>query len=143
MEKVAPAGPVYQAGTLSGNPLAMTAGLHTLRALETSGVYEQLEEKTRRLGDGMAEITSRHGIPAFHTRVGSMFCTFFQEGPVTDYASALRSDTERFGKFFTGMLEHGVNLAPSQFEAGFMSLAHTDEDIDLTLDAADRVVAKL
>ncbi|GAB4262459.1 MAG: glutamate-1-semialdehyde 2,1-aminomutase [Deferrisomatales bacterium] len=143
MEKVAPVGPVYQAGTLSGNPLAMTAGLVTLQALERPGAYEDLERKASRLGDGMAEITRRRGVPAFHTRVGSMFTVFFQEGPVTDYASALGSDTGRFGAFFRGMLEGGVNLAPSQFEAGFVSLAHTDADIDRTLEVADRVLASL
>ncbi len=143
MEKVAPVGPVYQAGTLSGNPLAMSAGLATLRALRRPGVYEALEEKSRALCDGIAELTRRRGVPAFHTRVGAMFTTFFQEGPVTDYASALRSDTERFGRFFQGMLDGGVNLAPSQFEAGFVSLAHTDDDIGRTLEAADRALATL
>ncbi|WP_025323877.1 glutamate-1-semialdehyde 2,1-aminomutase [Deferrisoma camini] len=141
MEKVAPVGPVYQAGTLSGNPLAMTAGLTTLRLLRRPGVYEALEEKSARLCDGMAEVFSRRGVPAFHTRVGSMFTTFFQKGPVRDYASALQSDTEAFGRFFRGMLERGVNLAPSQFEAGFMSLAHTDDDIARTVEAADEVLA--
>jgi glutamate-1-semialdehyde 2,1-aminomutase len=143
MEKVSPVGPVYQAGTLSGNPLAMTAGLVTLKALRRPGVYEDLEQKSKRLCDGLAEITKRRGVPAFHTRVGSMFTTFFQEGPVTDYASALRSDTRRFGQFFQGMLERGVNLAPSQFEAGFMSLGHTAEDIDRTIEAADQTLASM
>lgn len=143
MEKVSPVGPVYQAGTLSGNPLAMTAGLVTLKALQRPGVYETLEAKSARLGDGLAEITARRGVPACHNRVGSMFTTFFQQGPVTDYASALRSDTAVFGRFFQGMLDRGVNLAPSQFEAGFMSLAHTDEDIDRTLEAADQALAAL
>ncbi|MBI5015800.1 MAG: glutamate-1-semialdehyde 2,1-aminomutase [Deltaproteobacteria bacterium] len=143
MERVAPLGPVYQAGTLSGNPLAMSAGLAMLRALRRPGVYEALEEKSERLGSGLAEITARRGVAACHNRVGSMFTTFFQEGPVTDYASALKSDTARFGRFFSGMLDRGVNLAPSQFEAGFMSLAHTDEDIDRTLEAADATLASL
>ncbi len=143
MEKVAPVGPVYQAGTLSGNPLAMTAGLATLRLLQEPGTYEALEEKSARLCDGVAEIFARRGVPAFHTRVGAMFSTFFQEGPVTDYASALESDTERFGRYFRGMLDRGVNLAPSQFEAGFMSLAHTDADIDRTLESVDGALAAL
>jgi glutamate-1-semialdehyde 2,1-aminomutase len=143
MEKVAPVGPVYQAGTLSGNPLAMTAGLAAIRALRRAGVYEALEEKAKTLCDGMAEITNRRGVPAFHTRVGSMFTTFFQEGPVVDYATALKSDTQRFGRFFQGMLDRGVSLAPSQFEAGFVSLAHTDEDIGRTLEAADAVLAAI
>ncbi len=143
MEKVAPVGPVYQAGTLSGNPLAMTAGLATLRLLQEPGTYGALEEKSARLCDGVAEIFARRGVPAFHTRVGAMFSTFFQEGPVTDYASALRSDTDRFGRYFRGMLDRGVNLAPSQFEAGFMSLAHTDADIDRTLESVDGALAAL
>ncbi|HSH70008.1 MAG TPA: glutamate-1-semialdehyde 2,1-aminomutase [Deferrisomatales bacterium] len=143
MEKVAPVGPVYQAGTLSGNPLAMAAGIATLKLLQRPGTYEALEEKAARLCDGMAEITARRGVAAFHTRVGAMFCTFFQEGPVTDYTSALASDTERFGRYFMGMLEGGVNLAPSQFEAGFMSLAHSDADIRDTLEAADAALAAL
>jgi glutamate-1-semialdehyde 2,1-aminomutase len=143
MERVSPAGPVYQAGTLSGNPLAMSAGLATLRALRRPGVYEALEHKAKTLCDGLAELTRRRGVPAFHTRVGAMFTTFFQEGPVTDYASALKSDTGRFGRFFQGMLERGVNLAPSQFEAGFVSLAHTEEDLGRTLEAADQALAAI
>jgi glutamate-1-semialdehyde 2,1-aminomutase len=143
MEKVSPVGPVYQAGTLSGNPLAMAAGLATLRALRRPGVYADLEATSKRLCDGLAEITQRRSVAAFHTRVGSMFTTFFQEGPVTDYASALRSDTDRFGRFFQGMLDRGIYLAPSQFEAGFVSLAHTAEDVDRTLEAVDQVLASL
>ncbi len=143
MEEVAPVGPVYQAGTLSGNPLAMSAGLATLRALRRPGTYEALEERSRRLCDGLAEIFRRRGVPAFHTRVGSMFTTFFQEGPVYDYSTALRSDTEVFGRFFRAMLDRGVYLAPSQFEAGFMSLAHSEEDIDRTLEAADDALASI
>jgi len=143
MEKVAPVGPVYQAGTLSGNPLAMAAGIATLEALRRPGTYQTLEEKSDQFCSGLAEITSRRGIPTYHTRVGAMFCTFFQEGPVIDYATALKSDTERFGRYFQGMLEGGVNLAPSQFEAGFMSLAHSDEDIARTLEVADAAMAAL
>ncbi|MEW6490639.1 MAG: aminotransferase class III-fold pyridoxal phosphate-dependent enzyme, partial [Thermodesulfobacteriota bacterium] len=143
MERVSPSGPVYQAGTLSGNPLAMSAGLATLRALRRPGVYEALEHKSKTLCGGLAELTRRRGVSAFHTRVGAMFTTFFQEGPVTDYATALKSDTGRFGRFFQGMLERGVNLAPSQFEAGFVSLAHTEEDLGRTLEAADQTLATL
>ncbi len=143
MERVAPVGPVYQAGTLSGNPLAMSAGLATLRALRRPGTYEALEKKSQRLCDGLAEIFRRRGVPAFHTRVGSMFTAFFQEGPVYDYSTALRSDTEAFGRFFRAMLDRGVYLAPSQFEAGFMSLAHSEEDIDRTLEAADDALAAI
>jgi glutamate-1-semialdehyde 2,1-aminomutase len=143
MEKMAPVGPVYQAGTLSGNPLAMTAGLVMLRALQRPGTYDTLEAKSARLCHGVAEIFERRSVPAFHSRVGAMFSTFFQKGPVTDYASALRSDTDRFGRYFGGLLERGVNLAPSQFEAGFMSLAHTDGDIDTTLEAVDGALSAL
>jgi glutamate-1-semialdehyde 2,1-aminomutase len=139
MEKVAPIGPVYQAGTLSGNPLAMTAGIATLKELKKPGVYEALEQKSKRLADGLAAVAARHSIPVYFTRVGSMFTTFFTEGPVYDYQTALKSDTVRFGKYFMGMLDGGVNLAPSQFEAGFMSLAHSDEDIDLTVKVAEEV----
>ena len=117
--------------------------IRTLQALKREGVDADLETKTQRLGGGMAEITQRRSVPAYHTRVGSMFSTFFQDGPVFDYASALNCDTDRFGKFFGGMLSQGVNLAPSQFEAGFMSLAHTDEDIERTLEAADIVLASI
>ncbi len=143
MAKVAPLGPVYQAGTLSGNPLAMAAGIAMLTALRRPGVYEALEAKTERLCSGIAAAAERAGVPAFHTRVGTMFTTFFQAGPVTDYATALRSDTARFGRFFRAMLERGVHLAPSQFEAGFMSLAHTDADIDHTVAAAAEALATL
>jgi glutamate-1-semialdehyde 2,1-aminomutase len=139
MEKVSPVGPVYQAGTLSGNPLAMAAGMAMLTELKKPGTYEALEAKSKKLCDGMEQIASRYDIPAYFTRVGAMFCTFFQEGPVFDFQSALKSDTERFGKFFMGMLERGIYLAPSQFETGFMSLAHSDEDIERTLSAAEEV----
>jgi glutamate-1-semialdehyde 2,1-aminomutase len=139
MMKVSPAGPVYQAGTLSGNPLAMSAGLATLRELKKPGVYAALEAKSKRLADGLAAVAARHSVPVSFTRVGAMFTTFFAKGPVVDYATALTSDTARFGVFFGGMLDRGVNLAPSQFEAGFMSLAHTDADIDQTVKAAAEV----
>jgi glutamate-1-semialdehyde 2,1-aminomutase len=143
MKKVAPVGPVYQAGTLSGNPLAMTAGIATLRELMKPGVYAELEKKSARLEAGLVKAAADHGLPAYFTRVGAMFTAFFQEGPVIDYTSALDSDTERFGKYFMGMLERGVYLAPSQYEAGFMSLAHSDEDIDRTIEAANEVCASL
>ncbi|TAL17458.1 glutamate-1-semialdehyde-2,1-aminomutase [bacterium] len=143
MKKVSPVGPVYQAGTLSGNPLAMTAGIATLKELMKPGVYAELEKKSARLEAGLVKATASHGLPSCFARVGAMFTSFFQEGPVIDYASALDSDTERFGKFFMGMLERGVYLAPSQYEAGFMSLAHSDEDIDRTIEAANEVCAGL
>lgn len=143
MAKIAPSGPVYQAGTLSGNPLAMSAGIATLTELKKPGVYEELDRKAKKLGDGMAAITAEAGCPAFHTRVVSMFSTFFTSEEVTDFNSAFTCDTEKFGRFFMGMLDKGVNLAPSQFEAGFMSLAHTDEDIERTLGAAKEVISTL
>ncbi len=143
MSKVAPVGPIYQAGTLSGNPLAMAAGLAMLKGLSRPGVYEALEEKSARLANGLASVAAKADIPVSFTRVGSMFTTFFAPGPVTDYQSALKSDTARFGKFFMGMLERSVYLAPSQFEAGFMSLAHSDADIDNTIAAAAEVWAAL
>ena len=136
MDTVAPAGPMYQAGTLSGNPLAMTAGLVTLRELRKPGVFDRLLAQTERLCQGIGQAAAEAGIPVYQTRVGTMFSTFFTEVPVTDYASAKESDTERFGRFFQGMLERGVYLAPSQFEAGFTSTAHTTEVIDATVEAA-------
>jgi glutamate-1-semialdehyde 2,1-aminomutase len=138
MEMVAPAGPMYQAGTLSGNPLAMTAGLVTLRELSKPGVFEGLVAQTERLCQGVAQAATETGVPIFQTQVGTMFCTYFVEGPVTDYASAKLSDTAAFGRFFQTMLEGGVYLAPSQFEAGFTSTAHSGDVIDATLEAARR-----
>ncbi|HWI54868.1 MAG TPA: aminotransferase class III-fold pyridoxal phosphate-dependent enzyme, partial [Desulfobacteria bacterium] len=136
MERVSPAGPIYQAGTLSGNPLAMTAGITTLKELQKPGVYEELERKSARLEQGIAEAAERAGVEVSSNRVGSMLCTFFTSQQVVDYTSALTSDTERFGKFFRSMLDQGIYLAPSQFEAAFVSLAHSDEDIDRTVEAA-------
>lgn len=143
MEKVSPAGPVYQAGTLSGNPLAMTAGIETLKILSRPGTYDILEKKTEKLCGGIQDAFDEAGVPAFHTRVGAMFCTFFNAEEVTDYAGASRSDTRLFGKYFHRMLDQGVNLAPSQFEAAFMSLAHTDEDIEKTVDACRKSLKEL
>ena len=136
MEQVAPAGPVYQAGTLSGNPLAMTAGLATLRRLRDRTVYERLEEAGRRLCDGLSEAAREAGVATFTNRVGSMFTTFFNDSPVTDWPSAARSDRDRYGKFFHAMLAEGVYLAPSQFEAAFIGVAHTDELLERTVEAA-------
>jgi glutamate-1-semialdehyde 2,1-aminomutase len=138
MERVSPSGPVYQAGTLSGNPLAMTAGLATLRILEREGeaLYTRLEQLTASLSAGLTLIAREKGIPFTGNRLGSMFTGFFNPGPVTDYASATKSDTAAFGIFFRGMLERGIYLAPSQYEAGFMSAAHTAKEIEKTLDAA-------
>ncbi len=136
MEMVAPAGPMYQAGTLSGNPLAMTAGIETLKVLKGEGVWEELERKSARLCEGIGQAAQKVGVPITQTRAGTMFCTFFTPEPVTDYASAKGADTARFGRFFQAMLEQGVYLAPSQFEAGFMSIVHTDDVIEATIAAA-------
>jgi glutamate-1-semialdehyde 2,1-aminomutase len=143
MDQVAPDGPVYQAGTLSGNPLAMRAGIETLDLLAEPGVYEGLEETSARLAAGLEKAASDAGVTACLNRVGSMMTTFFTAGPVTDYASAAKSDTERYGKMFHGMLSRGVHLAPSQFEAAFVSTAHTDAEIDVTLEAARSTLKEL
>jgi len=135
MEDLAPVGGVYQAGTLAGNPLAMTAGIETLKLLKEQGAYELLEEKAAHLWAEAKKIAHSSKTPAYFTRVGSMFCTFFTGGPVVDYASAKKSDTDAFRSYFWSLLEQGVYCAPSQFEAGFISLAHTDEDIEKTLAA--------
>ncbi|HYN87637.1 MAG TPA: glutamate-1-semialdehyde 2,1-aminomutase [Ardenticatenaceae bacterium] len=136
MRMVAPVGPMYQAGTLSGNPLAMTAGIATLRLLRSHGVYDELERKTAALSAGIGQAAAGADLQLFQARVGSMFCAFFTDQEVYDYASAKSSDTALFGRFFRAMLRRGVHLAPSQFEAGFVSLAHTDEDIEATIEAA-------
>lgn len=136
MEMVAPAGPMYQAGTLSGNPLAMTAGIETLKVLKEPGVYEELEAKTARLAEGIGLAARESQVPIYQTHVGTMFCTFFTKGPVTNYDTAKASDTVKFGTFFTTMLESGVYLAPSQFECSFVSLAHNMNDIELTLSVS-------
>jgi glutamate-1-semialdehyde 2,1-aminomutase len=141
MERVAPLGAVYQAGTLSGNPLAMAAGVETLTLLQAPGVYDDLEAKGARLAEGFAEAAAVYGIPARVNRVGSMLTAFFVEGPVHDYASVKRADTGRYGVFFRAMLERGVSLAPSQFEAAFVSLAHTGDDLDATIAAAKGAMA--
>jgi glutamate-1-semialdehyde 2,1-aminomutase len=143
MEMVAPAGPMYQAGTLSGNPLAMTAGIKTLELLQRPGTYEQLDRITKKLADGMLRVAQETGHEACGGQISGMFGFFFNPGPVHNYDDAKKSDLEKFGRFHRGMLEHGVYLAPSQFEAGFTSLAHTDEDIDRTLEAARDVMANL
>lgn len=135
MEQLAPTGGVYQAGTLSGNPLAMTAGIETLRLLKKEGVYEQLEKKTAYLCTEAEKIARSPKTPTYLSRVGSMFCIFFTPGPVRDYASAQECDTEAFRRYFWALLEQGIYVAPSQFEAGFLSLAHTDDDMETTLAA--------
>ena len=143
MDKVAPDGPVYQAGTLSGNPLAMAAGCAALDALQRHGSYERLDALSVRLQVGLARAAQAAGAMVTVNRVGSMFTPFFCRGPVTDYASAKRSDTALFGRFFHGMLERGVYLPPAQFEAAFVSLAHTERDIDETVKAAAETLASL
>ncbi len=135
MDRVAPLGPVYQAGTLSGNPLAMSAGIAALDLLAAPGFYEQLEVRSQRLGDGIAAALRETGAPATVVRAGSLLTLFFSREPVTDYASAKKCDTRRFAQFFRGMLDRGIFLAPSQFEALFVSSAHTDADIDRTISA--------
>lgn len=143
MEKVAPAGSIYQAGTLSGNPLAMAAGIATLDVLAGGGAYAILESRGARLQEGLEAAARAAGVPACVQRVGAMLTVFFTAGPVTDFATAKRSDTERYGAFFRGMLERGIYLAPSQFEAVFLSVAHTEDDIDRTVAAAAAVLAEL
>jgi glutamate-1-semialdehyde 2,1-aminomutase len=141
MRWIAPAGPVYQAGTLSGNPLAVTAGIETLKALRAPGVYKKLDAKAAALADGLGKAAKQAGVPLTQTRVGSMLCGFFTNQPVVDYASAKQSDAQRYAKFFRGMLERGIYFAPSQFEAAFLSTAHNDADINKTV-AASRAVFK-
>ena len=136
MQKLAPLGPVYQAGTLSGNPLAMAAGLKAIEILARPGTYERLEQLGKKLGDGFAQAAEAAGVPAVVNRVGSMLTLFFAPGAVTDYATAKAADTTRFGAFFRNMRDRGVFLPPSQFEAMFVSLAHTDADIDQIVAAA-------
>jgi len=136
MEKVAPIGPIYQAGTLSGNPLAMTAGIETLKLLSKPGVYKTLEKISADLEQGLRAAAAEAGVPVTFNRVGSMFTGFFTDQKVKDFASAKTSDTTRFGKYFLSMLKNGVNLAPSQFEAAFVSLAHSRADIGKTIEAA-------
>jgi len=140
MNNIAPAGPIYQAGTLSGNPLSMTAGLVTLRRLRNKSVYEQLEKTSRTLCDGVAAAARETGIGIFTNRVGSMWTGFFTDQPVSNWETANRSDRERYGRSFHAMLEEGVYLAPSQFEAAFVSLAHTDAIIEQTIYAAEKAV---
>ncbi len=143
MSMVAPAGPMYQAGTLSGNPLAMTAGIKTLELLQKPGAYEYLDKITTRLANGLVQIAKETGHAACGGNISGMFGLFFCEGPVHNFEDAKKSDVTKFGRFHRGMLEQGIYLAPSQFEAGFTSLAHTDADIDRTLAAARTVMSQM
>jgi glutamate-1-semialdehyde 2,1-aminomutase len=143
MDLIAPLGPVYQAGTLSGNPLAVSAGIETLRQLKARGVYTKLEEQSAALAKGIGDAAKKAGVPLTQTRVGSMLGAFFTSGSVVDWSSAKLSDVKRYGQFFHQMLEQGVYLAPSQFEAAFLSTAHSSRDIEHTIKAAHSAMKNL
>ncbi len=143
MSMVSPEGPVYQAGTLSGNPLAMTAGIATLKVLSRKGTYERLQKKAAALEEGLRDAAKRAGVKTRFYRAGTMFCTYFTDREVYDYQTAKQADTGAFARFFSEMLKRGVNIAPSQFEAGFISLAHTDRDIEKTVGAAYEAMKSL
>lgn len=142
MSNIAPLGQVYQAGTLSGNPLAMASGLKTLEILNRKGVYETLEQRSKMLEQGLIDAAKRAGASVKFYRVGTMFCSYFTDHEVTDWESAKKSDTKRFARYFSLMLENGVNIAPSQFEAGFMSTAHSEKDIEDTIKASYEALIK-
>ncbi|MCX7919391.1 MAG: glutamate-1-semialdehyde 2,1-aminomutase [bacterium] len=143
MDLVAPLGPVYQAGTLSGNPISVAAGIAMLKLAAQMKVYQQLEKRTKLLSAGIQEAAKKTRVPLFSVSIGSMFCGFFTEQPVYDYATAKLSDTKRYAKYFHLMLESGIYFAPSQFEAGFVSAAHTEQDIEKTIRASHKVFKKL
>ena len=143
MESVAPLGGVYQAGTLSGNPLAMAAGIETLEILKSRRVYHDLEKKTSYLTERIFESAEEQGVPVSINRATGMFTLFFTGGPVRDYFSAKMSDTKRFAKFFIETMEQGIYLPPSQYEAWFISLAHTQKDLDKTIEACDTAFKKI
>ncbi|TVY11891.1 glutamate-1-semialdehyde 2,1-aminomutase [Paenibacillus cremeus] len=143
MEKIAPAGPIYQAGTLSGNPLAMAAGYTTLKLLGQLGVYEELERKSARLEEGFTKNAKELGIASTINRVGSMICPFFTDSHVTNYDTAKLSDLQRFNRYFAALLDLGVSIAPSQFEGMFVSTAHSDEDIEATIEAHYQALKQL
>jgi len=143
MDYLAPMGPVYQAGTLSGNPIAMAAGIAALEELESGGAHCRLEELGEQLEAGMRDAAKSAGVPVQFNVCGSMFCGYFTSEPVHNLADAMKSDRERFKKYFHGMLNEGIYFAPSQFEAGFISTAHTREDIDKTIRTAAKVMKTL
>ncbi len=143
MEKVSPLGGVYQAGTLSGNPLAMAAGLETLKLLKTKKAYRDLEKRTTYLTEAISRSAEERGIPVTLNRATGLFTLFFTEGPVKDYHTAKMSNTKRFAQFFIEMMEQGIYLPPSQFEAWFISLAHTQKDLDRTIEACDSAFKKI
>ncbi|MNJ43014.1 Glutamate-1-semialdehyde 2,1-aminomutase [compost metagenome] len=142
MSQIAPTGPIYQAGTLSGNPLAMAAGFTTLSLL-TEEVYDSLEQLGAKMEAGFIANAKEAGIPCTINRVGSMICPFFTDQPVTNYETAKQSDLNLFKRYFAAMLEEGISIAPSQFEGMFISGVHTEEDIDLTIEAQRRALKKL
>ena len=142
MENIAPIGSIYQAGTLSGNPLAMTAGIEMLKLLSGQSVYDELELKSEKLCSGYKSNIKKLGIAARFTRVGSMFSMFFTDQDIVDFESAKSSDTHFLQSYFTALLEEGVYIAPSQFEAGFMSAVHTDGEIEQTIEANYRALKK-
>jgi glutamate-1-semialdehyde 2,1-aminomutase len=135
MSHVSPDGPVYQAGTLSGNPVAMAAGLKTIQLLQQENTYDTLENISAQLEDGMRDNLKTTGVPGQINRVGSMFCQYFSEKPVNNFKDAQNSDRDKFNQYFSNMLNRGVYLAPSPFEAGFVSITHTDAVISRTLEA--------
>ena len=143
MDSLAPDGPVYQAGTLSGNPLAMAAGIAVLEALVDGAVYERIDALSEALSDGLAKVAKAAGVEVQLHRIGSMLCCFFTGAPVSNMAEAMQSDRDKFGKYFHGMLEEGVYIAPSQFEAGFVSAAHDEASIEKTVEAAGKVMKSL
>ncbi len=144
MQYIAPTGPVYQAGTLSGNPIAMTAGLAQLEALSEPGLYEELADKTKRIAEGFKAAADKHGIPMAINYVGGMFGFFFtDEEKITGFEQVTKCNMEQFRAFYHGMLDEGIYLAPSAFEAGFLSMAHGEQELQATLDAADRVLARM
>ena len=142
MDNIAPVGPIYQAGTLSGNPLAMTAGIEMIKLLSGQSVYDELERKSEKLCAGYKSNVKNLGITAQFTRVGSMFSMFFTDQDIIDFESVKSSDTNFFQSYFTALLEEGVYIAPSQFEAGFMSAVHTDEEIEQTIEANYKALQK-
>ena len=138
MTLLSPSGGVYQAGTLSGNPLAMTAGIETLKLLQKEGFYSDLEKKSAYIATGIAKAAEKAGFPLYSTRVGSMFCAFFSKEPVYDWTTAAKCDTKAFANYFRLMLQEGIYLAPSQYETAFVSIAHETEDLDRTIAAAEK-----
>ncbi|RKZ54976.1 MAG: aspartate aminotransferase family protein, partial [Gammaproteobacteria bacterium] len=143
MEFIAPLGPVYQAGTLSGNPIAMTAGLKTMELISAPGFYDELAKKVKFLTDGILDAARSAGIDMTCNRVGGMFGLFFSDQQVTGFEQATQCDVDMFKAFFHGMLDEGIYLAPSAYEAGFVSAAHTKEDLQNTIDAATRVLSSI